>query len=879
MTGANSTFGEWLRKLRRARDLTQEELADRIGCSWETIRKMESGSRRPSKQMVELLADSLKLSPEDRTLFAQYARAEPGVVPSAPPAPAAATGHIPPSPLPVATNLVPPLTPLIGREQIVSEARSYLMRPDVRLLTLSGPPGIGKTRVGLQVAADLLGRFSDGVFLVALAPVSSPELVVSAIAQTLGVREAGGGSLLGRLKEHLRDRQMLLVLDNFEQVIAAAPLVSELMSAAQLLRVLVTSRQVLRLSAEHEFPVPPLEVPDTRRLPPVDHLAEIEAVRLFIERARTVKSGFALGSDNAPAVAEICYRLDGLPLAIELAAARVKLFSPQAMLGQLKSMLKLLTSGARDLPARQQTLRGAIDWSYNLLDEEEQALFRRMSVFVAGSTLEAAEAVIGPIGIDILDGVASLVDKSLLQQQEQADGETRFGMLGTLREYAAELLAERGEAEGLRGQHARYYMRLAEQVEPRLRGSEQKAWLDDLETEHDNLRAALLWTFGEARDGSAQVETGLRLAGALWRFWFAHGHLSEGRGWLEGGLAQSEVVAAPVRAKALYGSGRLAVMQGDYASARARYEQALEIYRELGDRQGIANSLNDLGNVHGLQGDYATRRSLQEQSLALFREVDDRSGIAGALFQLANVASVEGDHVAAASLFNESLEMLRELGDKRGIAMSLASLGNEGEALGDHDAAWSYYQEGLQIFRELGDRWSIANSLVNLGNVACNRGDYPAARALLEESLGLFRELGAKRGIAYALAGLGNAARSEGDYRQAASLLKESLAIRMDLGNKQGIAECLEGLARVAGAQEQYEPAATLLGAAQTQRAAIHIPLPPAEAVDHDAILAQARERLGAKACDGALAAGQAMSLEQAIAYAMGLYMDSFDNK
>ncbi|HJU53281.1 MAG TPA: winged helix-turn-helix domain-containing protein, partial [Pyrinomonadaceae bacterium] len=450
---------------------------------------------------------------------------EPSAAAATPPKPRAQTP----------TNLPAQLTPFIGRKSEAAAVEKMLRREDVRLLTLTGPGGTGKTRLALHVATNLLGAFSDGVFFVALEPIKDPALVVSQIAQVLGVKEAAGTTLDENLKKHLRDKRMLIVLDNFEQVTAAAPQIAELMAAAPRLVVLVTTREVLRLSAEHEFQVPPLLLPNLTSLPPVPDLMRYEAVALFTERATAAKFDFALTEVNAQAVAEICTQLDGLPLAIELAAARIKLLPPQAMLMRLESPFKLLTGGARDAPARQRTMREAIAWSYELLDEPEKSLFRRLAVFLGGATLDAAARVCdaeGDLGIGIEDGVESLVDKSLLRQVEQGGVEPRFAMLETIREYGLELLKASGERERMRQLHASYFLDLAERANPELAGARQKQWLEQLEQEHDNLRAALRRSLE-----FNQTQTSLRLAGALWWFWYLHGHYREGREWLDKVLA------------------------------------------------------------------------------------------------------------------------------------------------------------------------------------------------------------------------------------------------------------------------------------------------------------------------------------------------------
>ncbi|HUG38092.1 MAG TPA: AAA family ATPase, partial [Candidatus Limnocylindrales bacterium] len=483
-------------------------------------------------------------------------------------------------------NLPLQATTLLGRAREVAAARERVLRDDVRLLTLTGPGGTGKTRLALQVAAELIDHFADGVFFVPLAPISDPGLVASTVALTLGIRDPGGRPVLENLREHLRDRQILLVLDNFEQILLAAPLVGELLAVCRGLKVLVTSRAPLELRGEQEFPVPPLALPDPKHPPPIEALGQYGAVALFIERATAIRPDFAVTNDNAPAVAEICVRLDGLPLAIELAAVWIRLLSPQAMLTRLERRLPLLTGGARDLPARQQTLRGAIAWSYDLLDEGERALFRRLAIFVGGCTLEAAEAVCNPegdLGLDVLDGVASLVAKSLLRQEEGPEGEPRFGMLETIREYGLEQL----EADATRGRHAAFFLAFAEEAEPKLLGAEQVTWLQRLEAEHDNFRAVL----GRSRVGEVAADVGLRLAGALQWYWRVRGLLGEGRGWAETMLALPGAAArTAARARALNAAARLANLQADYTAARPLALESAAIAREVGDLAGVARA-------------------------------------------------------------------------------------------------------------------------------------------------------------------------------------------------------------------------------------------------------------------------------------------------
>ena len=590
-------------------------------------------------------------------------------------------------------NLPVQPTALIGRERELDALRDLLLREEVRLLTLTGPGGTGKTRLGLQLAADLLDHFEDGACFVPLAPISDPSLVASTVAQTLGIREVGGGPILDSLKDYLRDKNLLLLLDNFEQILPAAPLVADLPGACPGLKVLVTSRATLHLRGEKEFPVPPLALPDPERLPPVEALSQYASVALFAERARDVKGDFGLTDDNAPAVAEICHRLDGLPLAIELAASRIKLLAPAAMLARLERRLPLLTGGARDLPARQQTLRDTMAWSYDLLDEAEQRLFRRLAVFMGGCPLDAAEAVCnaeGDLGLDVLDGLGALVEQSLARQLKGADGEPRFRMLETVREYGLEQLEASGELGQTRQAHAEHYLALAEAAEPELRGPEQAGWLARLEAEHDNLRAALEWAV--ERDAG---ELGARLGAALWRFWSVRGYLTEGRARLGGVLARAGPSVGPAtRARVLDGLAHLTRLQGDYRVARALCEQSLAIRRELGDRRGIATSLHDLGMVAYERGDYRAARALYEESLAILRELGYRSRIATALESFARLAAAEAQVGRVARLLGAAESLREAIGTPlrptqradyaHAVAAARAELGEEAFA-----AAWA----------------------------------------------------------------------------------------------------------------------------------------------------------------------------------------------
>ncbi len=877
MTVDSPGFGDLLRQYRVAAGLTQEALAERSALSARAVSDLERGIyRAPQRNTVRLLAAALDLAEGDRTLLAgavSRGRRLPGVVEASPPAnprPHAAADW----PARIRALPIPP-TSLVGREREAAEAARLLRDGGVRLLTLTGPGGVGKTRLGLSIAADMAPRFPDGVVSLALAAVHDPALVPPAIAQALGLRDAGAGEALESIGAALREKDLLLLLDNFEQIMPAAPDIAALLAACPRLVVLVTSREALRLRGEHELPVPPLALPDRERLAP-DELARYAALDLFLQRARAVKPGFELTAENGPAIAEMCRRLDGLPLAIELAAARVKLLPPRTLLVRLEHRLRVLVGGARDLPARQQTMRDAIAWSYELLSGTEQALFRLLAVFEGGCTLEAAEAVCGAAArdgdgdgdgdaLDVLQGLTALADKSMLRTGDDAAGEARVGMLETVREYGLERLAAAGQAEATRRAHAAYYLSLAEEAEPELRGAAQVEWLERLDAEWANLRAALEWLL---RQG--ELTNGLRLAGALRRFWLVRGYPGEGRGWLERLLervaAEGVAVPAMARAKALNAAGVLAWSQGDYARAVTLCEAALALYREGDDTAGMALSLNHLGFVAADQGESGHATELLTESLRLYRRLDDRWGIARTLGDLGVMAAQQGDFAEATRLLEESLPLRRGLGNKRGIAVALSNLGNVAVDQGDYRRATALFEESVVLARELGNKKEIALSLNSLGDVAAAQGEAERAAALYEESLTLFRALGDKWGMALTLDDLGALAAERRDYARAAALYEESLLLRRDGGDRQGVAASLQGLARVAAEVGQHAHAARLLGAAAALHEAIGAPRPPAERRDYERTEGLVRVALDATAFDEAWTGGRALSPRDAVA-------------
>ena len=721
-------------------------------------------------------------------------------------------------------NLPIQLTSFIGREKEIAEIKQSIN--EHRLVTLTGAGGSGKTRLSLQVASELLEQFQDGVFFVALAPITNPGLVSSTVAQSLGITEAAGKSIIEGLKDFLQSKSLLLVLDNFEQVISAAPLVAELLMACSQLKVLVTSREGLRVRGEHEYFVPPLEIPNLAQLPSLETLTQYTAVALFIQRAQAVKQDFRLTNETAPTVAEICYRLDGLPLAIELAAARIKLLPPKAMLARLERRLEFLTSSARDLPARQRTLRDAIAWSYDLLNEDEQKLFQRVSVFVGGCTFDAIEAVAEGHSTHVLDLLGSLLDKSLLREMEDRIGEPRFIMLELLREFGLEQLLTSREGETIRLRHANFFLGLAEQAEVKLESAEQVEWINRMEEEHDNLRAALEWSKGAEGAG----EICLRLAGTLGLFWEARGYFSEGRERLSAILSTD-------------------IARGKTAARAKLLARAAELaYR---------------------QSDYAATVEFAEESLAIGREVGDKPGTASVLIKLANAATEAGDYATASGYLEEALTIWQELGDKHGIARALISLGWAALRPGDYQLANARLEQALAISRELEDTRSIAFELSGLGEVALRQGDYARATQLLEESLELRRQLGNKWGVGVSLGTLGWVAIYEGDWKRAIARLGESLYVRQEIGDKGGSAWCLERLAEVAMAQGKPERAVRLLSAASALRISIGSVIDPVDQPEYKNRRSALRAELGEEQFAIVWDEGRSMTLEQAITYAL----------
>ncbi len=815
MSRMTATFADLLRQLRTAAALSQEELAERAGLSPRGISDLERGVRRaPHLSTVRLLADALALGPGDRE--ALLAAARPGTVPEPNGAPLA-----PAVPLPL------PLTSLLGREQDLADLIALLGQRSVRLVTLTGAGGSGKTRLALEVAARLQGAFADGAVFVDLTPLRDAQFVLAAIAGALRVREQPGQPLLETLAGVLRSKQQLLLLDNCEHVLGAAPEIAALLAGCPRVVVLATSREVLRLRGERLFPVSPLPLPVGDPVASMEEVARVPAVALFVERATANHPGFVLSPENAPSVAAICRRLDGLPLAIELAAAWSNAVPPALLLDRLEKRLLPLMSGSRDLPARQRTMRDAIAWSYDLLASPEQRLFRRLAVFAGGWTLEAAEAVCGGDDkVHILEGLETLARASLVQPVVQPDGEWRFSMLETLREFGLEHLREEND-RGLAAEqaHAGYYLSLAEQAFLGLVGTQQRTWLARLDAEDANIRAALDWSLEHGSTDSA-----LRLARSLWRYWSTRGRLIEGRTWLERALALPGVDEAPlsVRADAHNALGNLLGDSAEYMRARQHYEEALALRRETADSQGIAGALNNLGTVAAWLGDY-------DGALALYRE---------------------------------SLELHQAMHDSFGMALCLANLGDVLLAQGDFDGAQKYQAEALRLREIMHDAAGSAYSVFNLGEIARLRGDTAEAARYLTDSFSRFEALGEKLGIAYAECSLGDLASQVGDTSRAAQLLERALQTRKEMGDKRGVIECLEALAMAAIRSSEDEAGTRLLGAAWAERKTLSCPVPPSSHDQLDRALAEGRTRRGAGPIDALHEEGRLLTSEQALVLA-----------
>jgi len=781
---------------------------------------------------------------------------------------------------PVRAPLPVPATPLIGRSQETTLVCDLLRQREVRLVTLTGPAGVGKTRLSMQVATELAEHFTDGVCFVLLSTVNAPDQVIPTINQALGLSDPGPQAPMTLLKNTLRTKHMLLILDNFEQVVEAAVQIAALLAACPTLKVLVSSRVVLRVQAEREFAVPSLAVPNAEQLPPLEEFMRYEAVALFVQRAQAVKYNFVVTNATAPIIAAICVRLDGLPLAIELAAARVKHFPLSTLLTRLGHGISVLSTGARDLPERQRTLYGALTWSYDLLSKSEQALFRRLAVFVGGCTWQAVAVVCqveNPLEGDLLEELAAMVDKSLLRQEDEDEdedeqSEPRFWMLHVLREFGLEQLTREGEAEVTGEAHAVYYLEQAEVAASHLQEAEHGKWLAWLDREYKNLRMALAWLLERAERGCN--EQSLRLCLALYLFWRRRGYISEARDNLVQALRYRVGVNASIQALALRSAGVLAFIQDDLVQTELLVQESLGLYRELGDSRNMAYALTVLGNVARTRCRYAEARSHFEEALPLFQQCDDSWGLANTLGDLASVFTAQGQYARAKILYEEALALSRAIGVRGEIGYKLYALA-AGLFLSGTDL-WQVRQlteESLELLREARDKHQSAYALSLLSQIVQRQNDAPLARQLAEESMHTIKEVGDRLGLANTLINWARLETSQGRLDVARSLYQECLSI-VQKGEFQDLsAAFLEGLTTIAAQQGVFADAARLWGSAEALREAIGTPLPLVYDADYAEAVTQVRNRLGEESFASLWAEGRRLSLQQVFAMLPQLFV------
>jgi predicted ATPase/DNA-binding XRE family transcriptional regulator len=918
---AEVSFGEWLKRRRQVLGLTQEQLALQLNCSTSALRKFESEERRPSAEIIKHLAEIFNIPQEERKSFLRFARGDwqalsSGDQDEAPwrVSPVHAETQI--ETVSPRHNLPLQLTSFIGRAKEQAEVIDLLAKH--RLVTLVGAGGIGKTRLSIQVASGLLNDFPNGIWLIELAPLSDPALVPQAIVTTLGLIDQAGRSVLNILTDFLQTKRALLILDNCEHLIqACAQLAETLLQACADLHILTTSREALGIAGETVYLVPTLTTPDPMHAT-LDILPQYEAVQLFVQCAQSALVSFKLTYENAPAIAQVCHQLDGIPLALELAAARIKMMSVEQIASHLNDRFRLLTGGARTALPRHQTLQAMIDWSHDLLSGPERVLLRRLSVFAGGWSLEAAESVCGNESIEtheILDLLTQLLNKSLVIVEHRQGQETRYRMLETIRQYARDKLWAAGEGEMLRQRHLAYFVDLAERAEPNLRAFDMVMWLDRLEAELDNIRVAL--------EGAQEsdVEAELRMASALLWFWHIRSHKNEGIDWLERGLSieAAERGAEPltpsharIRGKALNATGMLrdASLVG---KAEEYFEESLNLFKELGPagKQGLAYAFLGLAGWTGQTRGMTTEETndLREQCLSLFREVADKFGAAQCLMIIAGYARVKGDLERARAIEEEHLALRKEIGDKDGIAMAQAYLGLTVWRQGDYQQAKELYEESLAGFREVGNIYFLGQALSWLSGIAQEQGNHEQAARLLREGLTLAQNVGDMTMIVNGLDDLGQLARTQGDYKLAAKRFNEELIMCREAGYIFGISSALQGLGRVAQSQEDYiaarsfyseaivlsqeisdsltvalnlsafatlaaaqnkpELTALLVGAAETQIPSIRFEMSKTERAEHAQAVAAARASLGEEAFAAAYESGKKMTLDEAVAFAL----------
>ena len=822
------SFGYWVRRQRKALDLTQQVLADRVGCSLAAIKKIEADERRPSRQIAERLANILGVPTSQREIFQEVAR---GLRPVDQ---LSMADEILVSPVTAKMqeafkhNLPMQLTSFIGRERELEEVKHLLL--GTRLLTFTGPGGTGKTRLALQLGAEMLAlkQFANGVWLVEFAPLADPTLVPQTVASALGVREQPGRPILDALTDYVRAKSMLLILDNCEHLIQLCAQIAEsLLHAAPRLKILATSREALGITGETVYRVPSLPLPDPQQLHDMDALEQNDCVHLFMDRAMAAQPSLRLKEKNAPAIADICRRLDGIPLALELAAARTKVFPPEEIASRLDDRFRLLTGGSRTALERHQTLLALIEWSHNLLSEAERMLLRRLAVFAGGWAFKAAEAVCGEgIEEEILDLLTHLVDKSLVAVEEETE-EARYRLPETIRQYARDRLFESGEAERVRDRHLDFFLRFAEEAEPKLRGGEQLAWLDRLEAEHDNLRTALSWALESEKSDRA-----LELAGALGYFWLLRGHFSESQRWLEDALALAErepskkVVARKYvptrtekaqRAKVLYAAVMPYLAAMNIKRARTVIEESLRLWRELGDKWWMAVALQLLGLIIGMDGDIQTAVAQDEDSVSLARQVQDPWPLAGSLIRLGDDLKVRGtDEAAARRFLEEGVVVARQAGDKMLLSEGLRELGSLYHAVGNLTAATPLIEEAIMEARAIGSILSMALSLCELVGISCLQNDPAKAKGYCLELWAIGKETGSPFAAAFALLAFGLAASFGGEPEKGVRLLVATDMLLRQRGVK---LTSLEGSPLIKVYKQALEKAQAQLGSEAFQAA------------------------------------------------------------
>lgn len=853
-------FGDLLRHYRHAANLTQEQLAELAKVSARAVSDLERGFRQyPRRDTLQLLVDALGLVGADQVTFLAAARR--------PPSPHQVTQR---DRRAARTTLPTPPSPLIGREPECAQVVALLQRGDVRLLSLTGRGGVGKTRLALRVASDMVDEFSDGVHFIDLTPLSDHRLVLPTIARTLGVQEEAGQTLWERLVAHLADKQLLLLLDTFERVVDGGRDLADLLAASAGLTLLVTSREPLRIRAERRFRVDPLPVPEHEYLPLLETLSMVPSVALFVDRAQAVHHDFALTAENAVSVATICRRLEGLPLAIELAAAHSDEIPIAELPDQLARSITFLSEDLRDLPPRQQNLWATLAWSYELLSPAEQHVLRHLAPFAGGCTIDAMAVVAGEaLSESALHRLlASLATRHLMRIETTPDETKRYALPDMVREFVSDLADADEQGSACRA-HASYFRDLAESSEIALEGPDQRRMLDRLEHDLANLRAALTWSLEEN-----EAETALRLASALWTFWEMRGYVREGREWLERALALEADTPAALRAKAITAAAGLAEVQGDYRSAVARYEDAIPLWQAAGMRSGLARALNNLGIVFDNQGEYDRAAMLYEAALAIFREVGDAARIAIALNNLGTLAYGRGEFAHAQALHEEALTLRRTTEDEQGVTASLTNLAVAISALDDDAGATNLLTEALARYRALGDLAGIAGVLLNLGMIASRRGDLEMARRYDEEALVIQRRLNDDYMTAMLLNNLAEVFRRQGDSGKAFAVIRESLELRQTLSDQIGIGLSLMAMANIAGMSGLAERAARWLGTAEAIFDAVGYVMHPAERAQVDDASQELRARLGEEGFISAREGGRATTIESAIAEAFALERD-----